>query len=376
MSDLKFCPDCGAKLVPGDRFCGDCGFDAASLAAPPAGQPSAAPPAATQVANQPTVTPSASAPPNNQPFVAPPQPPAGQPLQAAPGHIAAQPFTPGARPTANNNTAAIGVKGGGNKNALLIMISLLAVLFIGGGGIYWWLSQKEDPGAKTNLPAASQNQPQNNQSTTPNAQNVPATAQVDLTRAATYLSKPGLKCTFFVNYPDGTSGIVNRISGRAVPNEVVRVSEVEVGIDRGEEFGFGFHYVERPDGTYYILDNTPFEIFPVLKNNLTVGQTWNYEDESGIITWKVLDMGVDLDLGFAKFDDCIMMQENNQMVQFQSITYYAPGRGSVLVIDPAGTTQYYKLTAVETIDASQAADTIIKWCPNYKDIKDDRTQQY
>ncbi len=361
MSDLKFCPDCGAKLVPGDRFCGDCGFDTSSLAAPPAGQQMAAPPPAAAV----------------QPPTAPPPAAAVQPSQAAaPGHMASQPFVPGGRPQASSNTAAIGVKGGGNKNALTIIISLLLVFFAGGGGIYWWLSQKEDPGAKTNLPAASQNQPQN-QTAAPNAQNVPAApTQVDLTRAAAYLSKPGQKCTFFVNYPDGTSGIVNRISGRAVPNETVRVSEVEVGIEQGEEFGFGFHYVERPDGTYYILDNTPFEIFPVLKNNLTVGQTWNYQDDSGTITWKVLDMGVDLDLGFAKFDDCVMVQEDNQIVQFQSVTYYAPGRGSVLVIDPAGATQYYKLTALETIDPAQAAETIIKWCPNYKDIKDDRTQQY
>jgi predicted nucleic acid-binding Zn ribbon protein len=27
MADYKFCPQCGSELIPGERFCGDCGFD-------------------------------------------------------------------------------------------------------------------------------------------------------------------------------------------------------------------------------------------------------------------------------------------------------------------------------------------------------------
>lgn len=351
MSDVKFCPDCGAQLVPGDRFCGDCGFDTATLDAPAA---------STVITEKPAAAPSSVAPSYQQPQ----QQSYQQPQTPAP-------TTGGPGPMPGRNYAPPGTNPGGSKNALVVMISVLAVLFIAGGGIYWWLS-KDDPGNGTSQPAANQNQ-----TAAPGAeQNPGASPQVDLTRAATYLSEPGLKMTFFVNYPDGMSGIVDRISGQAVPNEAVRVSEVEVGIDMGEEYGYGFHYVERPDGTYYILDNTPFEIFPVLKNNLTVGQTWNYDTESGSIIYKVVDMGVDLDLGFAKFDDCLLLLEDNQAVGFQSITYYAPGKGSVYVIDPGGAFQYYKMTEMTTIDSNEAANTVIKWCPNYMDIKDDRTQSF
>lgn len=348
MSDIKFCPDCGAKLVPGDRFCGDCGFDTASQTAAASSPPMAERPAAP----------------------APPAKP--QPQGTAVPNMVPQARISGEAATMGGSPPASGAKSAGNKNALIIMISLLAVLFLAGGGLYWRLSQGNDPGANTGLPAATQNQ-----TAAPGSQTIPgAAAKADLTRASTYLSEPGLKLTFFVNYPDGTAAIVDRISGRAVPNEAVRISEVEVGIDMGEEYGYGFHYVERPDGTYYILDNTPNEIFPVLKNNLTVGQTWNYQDESGIITWTVMDMGVDLDLGFAKLTDCLLVQEDNQIVGWKAITYYAPGKGSVLVIAPGGAAEYYKLTALQTIDPGRAAETIIKWCPNYKDIKDDRTQNY
>jgi hypothetical protein len=253
----------------------------------------------------------------------------------------------------------------------MIMITLLAVLFLGGGGLYWWFSRGEDPGKAATVPSATRN----NGSVTPAAQQSnPTTAMtVDLSRASAYLSEPGLKCTFFVNYPDGMSGVVERFSARVVPNETVRVSEVETGVERGEAFGYGFHYVERADGTYYILDETPFEIFPALKNNLTVGQTWHYQDDFGKVTWTVVDMGVDLDLGFAVFEDCLLVKEDNQAAQFQSITYYAPGRGSVLVRDISGSVNYYKLTALTRIDAAQAAAAVKQWSPNYAEIKDDHS---
>lgn len=251
-----------------------------------------------------------------------------------------------------------------------IMILVLAVFFVAGGGLYWWLSRGDKPGPVTSPPTATGNK---GPATTGGQANTPAPA-VDLSRAATYLSEPGLKCTFFVNYPDGMSGVVERFSARVVSHEAVRVSEVETGVEQGEAFGYGFHYVERADGTYYILDQAPNEIFPVLKNNLTVGQTWNYQDEFGTIAWTVMDMGVDLNLGFAVFEDCLLVQEDNQAMGFQSISYYAPGRGIVKVVDAGGATEYYKMTALTRVDAAQAAQTVMKWSPNYAIIKDDRTQ--
>ena len=279
----------------------------------------------------------------------------------------------------SRNQAPLGSNPSGSKNALVIMISVLVILFLAGGGIYWWLS-KDDPGGNV-IPGQPVTQQNGNPNTNAGGQNAPVvpaqtTPRADLSRAATYLTEPGWKCTFFVNYPDGMSGIVDRISGQAVPNESVRVSDVEVGIDMGEEYGFGFHYVERADGTYYIMDAAPFEIYPVLKNNMTVGQTWSYDTEYGSTIYEVMDMGVDLDLGFTKFEDCLLLREDNQAAGYQSLTYYAPGRGSVYVVAPGGNFEYYKMTAMTQIDRAEAANTIIKWCPNYMDIKDERAQSY
>ncbi|HWQ72771.1 MAG TPA: zinc ribbon domain-containing protein [Desulfitobacteriaceae bacterium] len=349
MGDIKGCRQCGAELVPGDKFCGDCG--------------SPLPAAAESGVNGPL--------PANPMGQASPPANAGRQPAAAPLPSAA-PVPPPVRGLQPGNVSNLGRSSGVNKNTLLIIFSLLGILFLAAGGIYWWISRGEETGKAASSPIVNQDK---SKATTGGQSGISASAPaVDLTRAAAYLPEPGLKATFFVNYPDGMAGVVERISARVVSNEAVRVSEVETGVEQGEAFGFGFHYVERADGTYYIPDQTPDEIFPVLKNNLSVGQTWNYQDEFGRITWTVADIGVDLNLGFTIFEDCLLVKEDNQAAGFQSVTYYAPGRGSVLVRDPSGGTEYYKMTAMTLIDAAQAADTVKKWSPNYALIKDDRTQ--
>lgn len=349
MRNLKFCPECGAELAPNASFCDECGFSVQSLAGPAADR----------------------------------QEPVNRQLQTAPpGAVNRQPTVRQAGPLSppgygqqmpSGTFASPGGQGAGNKN-LIIMISILAVVFLGGGGLYWWLSRGEspDPDPAASLPSAARQ----NGTAAPAAQSaIPdQEAAADLSRASTYLSEPWLKCTFFVNYPDGMSGVVERVSALVVPTEAVRVSEAETGVERGESFGYGFHYVERADGTYYILDQTPMEIVPLLKNNLTVGQTWSYSDEFGNITWTVMDMGIDLDLGFTSFKNCLVVREDNQAAEFQSVAYYAPGRGLVLSTDPSGTVEYYRMTALTRIEPEQAAETVIRWSPNYETIRDDRTQ--
>lgn len=247
-----------------------------------------------------------------------------------------------------------------------MLIAILTLAFLGSGGFCWWLARGEGPAAVTPLSPAGENTGQAAVSASPGVK------PPDLTRAETYLPEPGLKCTFFVNYPDGTAGIVERFSARVVPARTVRVSEVETRVERGETIGYGFHYVQWADGTYYILDQNPEEIVPVLKNDLTVGKTWSYRNEFGQITWTVQDMGVNLDLGFATFDNCLVVKEDNQPAEFQSITYYAPGRGIVLVRDPAGSVDYYKLTALTLIGEAQTREAVIRWAPNYQQIVGDR----
>lgn len=335
MSELKYCPGCGSELLPGDRFCGECGYD-------------------TQTATNTGQSSQTNQPGAHNPSMVTETMSVQQQTSARPAQPQRSDQPPGVQPS--------------NRRAVIILISVLLLVFLGGGGIYWWLNQGGDqPGP---------GKPQSGQQeagTDPAATAPSSTEKPDLSRASTYLPEPGLKCSFYANYPDGTSGPVERYTARIVPNEAVRASDADIAIDNGEEYGGGTHYVERPDGIYLVYDSVPMEISPLLKNNLTVGMSWDYASEYGSTVWTVIDMGVTLDLGFAKLADCLLLKEDNQAVGYQSIVYYAPGMGKVMEKYPDGG-EVLTLTAFTKIDLSQAAEKVKQWSPNYQMIQDDRTQ--
>lgn len=332
MDNTRFCSNCGAKLEVGDVFCEQCGYKLE---------------------------------PFDSNIESPADLPEKRPYIEPPAKSMSEPFS---RAKEQNR----GTKGG------LIVVLAIILLAVGGVG-YWFVTQKGDK----NPPKDNQDVNQGvivpeEEASSPatDANNAPdIIANLDLTKSDTYLSKPGLKATFYVVYPDGNEGVVERISGRATgTNEAVLVTEVEIVRENGEDFGYGLHYVKRNDGSYFISDGTQFEIYPYLKDDLQIGKTWNYKDEFGEITWTVKDMGVTLDVGFEKIDNCILVEEDNEAVGIALLTYYAPERGMVSCTDPSGTNQYYKLTAMDMISQSEAEAFIIKWCPNYLDIKDDGPQ--
>lgn len=347
MGDYKFCPQCGSKLILGERFCGDCGFDTKG-ASKDSGElekesvkidDTAVPPSDNSVNKK-----------VNEQLIS--------------------------EESSSNN----------NKRALVILVAILALVFAVGGGLYWWFSrdknQTKDIATQQNSEQTTQNsksqntkENENTAQSTSDSQNNDIKQKLDLSRAATYMPKSGVKCTFNVNYPDGDSGTMERISAKVVPNEAVLMSEAEIIKEQGETIGFVTHYVERADGTYSIYDDTPMEIFPVLKNNLIVGQTWEYKNENGSIIWKVLDVGVTLDLGFTTIKNCLMVEEDNQAVGVRTINYFAPEMGKIMQKSSQEGQDYLKLTNFITTDIAEAEAAVKKWAPNYFEIKDDRTQQ-
>ncbi len=231
-----------------------------------------------------------------------------------------------------------------------------------GGALYSWPDQKSIAAASV----ASQNIGQEEQ------QQI-ITRNLDLSRAETYLPSPYLRCEFFANYPDGTSGKVILVSGHVAASRAIRVSEVEFAEVDGREVGYGFHYLQRAEGIYYIYDQTPEEAVPALQNNLAAGRSWQHENQFGVVVWRVLALGERVDLGFAILNDCVVIEEDNQAVGEKTITYYAPGLGRVLVKSPGGT-EFMKLTAYYKIDKSEAYNIVKKWSPNYREIRVDRIQ--
>lgn len=386
MADYKFCRQCGSELIPGERFCGDCGFDTKEVS----GASAESQKESVEVDN--TVS-------SKGDTVVIPKVDSYAGGNTSDGGVGSAAQSGGTEVPPSGDYGNQKIKGQvnpketslnnhGSKKAFFIVVIILAVAFSSGGGLYWWFSRDKNPignGAtqqntgQTTQKGTSQNTGQiTNQNTgqsTSGSKNNGTTTKPDLSHAAIYLPKAGLKCTFNVNYPDGASGTMERISAKVVPNEAVLMSEVELIQEQGETTGFAAHYVERADGTYLIYDNTPMEIFLVLKNNLIVGQTWEYKDENGSIIWKVADVGVTLNLGFTTVPNCLIVEENNQAVGIKTINYFAPGMGKIMQKSSQEGQEYLKLTGFSTIGTAEAEAAVKKWAPNYSGIKDDRTQQ-
>lgn len=386
MADYKFCPQCGSELIPGERFCGDCGFDTkeASSASAESQKESVEVDNTVRSKGDTVVIPKVDS-------YAEGNTSDGGVRSAAQSGGTAVPSSGGyvnQKMKGQANSKEPSLNNHESKRALVIVIIILAVAFGAGGGLYWWycrdknstgnVSTQQNTG-QTTQQGTSQNTGdtanQNTEQNTSGSENNGTTTKPDLSRAATYLPKTGLKCTFYVNYPDGASGTMERISAKVVPNEAVLMSEVEIIQEQGETMGFSTHYVDRADGTYLIYDNTPMEIFPVLKNNLIVGQTWEYKDENGSIVWKVAEVGVTLNLGFTTVPNCLIVEEDNQAVGVKTINYFAPGMGKIMQKSSQEGQEYLKLTGFSTIGTAEAEAAVKKWAPNYSGIKDDRTQQ-
>lgn len=355
MEKFKHCLKCGFKMLGGDRFCSNCGLDI--LRSNQGQKKNASQGARRQAPNQ------------NQ-----------------------QRPQPNQRPNQNQNTRpnmnyqGPGAPKNSNTGLIIAIVALVALLVIG-GGIYAVVSlraPKEDPPISSNSQNGQDTKTEEGVGRSSGTDEKKPTkvdegsnqSQLDLSKARTYLPKSGIKASFFVNYPDGMSGIVDRISSSLAPDPSIIVTEVEVGIDMGEEYGFGSHYIEREDGTYVVYDNSPYEMMPVLKNDLYLGKSWEYVGGYGNIVWTVSSMGTRLDLGFKVFEDCIVIKEDNQAVGFQSLTYYAPEYGIVRVVDSGGAMEYYSMTSLEDIGEEAASQAVRKWAPNYMNISDGGTQLY
>ena len=260
--------------------------------------------------------------------------------------------------TANNEASQKEKK---TKNIFMVIFFVFALLILITGSIYWTISQKQSS-TVTNQDykeAVTQNGIANNEDS------------VNLALAKTYLPKPGLKCEFFLNYPDGQSGPVTRISANLLTNSKIIVSESESNFEAGAEYGYGFYYLELKDGVYLIYDqNITHKPTPIIKNNPTIGQTWTVTDDFGTTTWKVVALNENLNLDFKIIENCLVIEEYNDVFGLKTLTYYAPNLGRVLVKHANSGAEYFKLIKYTEIEKNAAIEEVKRWSPNYINIEE------
>jgi len=241
------------------------------------------------------------------------------------------------------------------KKIMVKIIFFILLAGIGLGGIYIWVNNKGPLTAINTGADPAQHQAE--------AVFEPAP---ELRQAATYLPVESLQLSFKQYNPEGVSGQIKRISTHLVPGAV---TELELMQEDGRIFGYAYHYFTCTDGIYLVYDQIPEENIPLLKNDLKPGMSWEYRHEGVKTVWTVLALGQNVDLGFISLDNCLLVEENCDAVDYCKTIYYAPGIGRILEKVSSADQTLMQITALGSIDPQLAVEETRKWAPNYQEIK-------
>lgn len=173
--------------------------------------------------------------------------------------------------------------------------------------------------------------------------------------AREYLPKPNMKFTFDIKAPDGEDYSLEIVSGK-IPGSMVTTVEL---IPESE--AFTQHFMAALDGIYVYPDELqsseasmwiPFDIKP--------GREWSTDYGS----FKIIKTGEVCDLGFKKFDNCIVVEAKLDAADGAFLNYLAPGLGYIYSKDSASDITTYKLTSMVQISEQEAQEIVKKFSPN------------
>lgn len=240
------------------------------------------------------------------------------------------------------------------KNKIIAFVALLLVLAAAGGS-YLLFGGSSAQTTANNKQGMQQGKKQTSKADT-------------LKNAASYLPKTGLNIEFTMSYPGGDAGIMQRITAQIVP-DITSVTELELMEYKQKQYGYVYHYFPEKDGVYLVYDQSPELAIPVLKNNLHPGLSWAYKDKDSSTVWKVLKTGEKLDLGFVVMENCLLIEEQSDAVNYKKIIYYAPGIGRVMETTADKKECLMIMTSLGSMDPDQAAKKVKKWAANYRVVE-------
>ncbi len=160
----------------------------------------------------------------------------------------------------------------------------------------------------------------------------------ELSDPATYLPFPDMELHYFRNYADGSQGystIFTRqpLYGSSYILDTAEIADEYIGYEE-----FNTHYLDMSDGIYeyYATSIDNESLMPWLKNNLYVGKTWSYDGDYGSIYYTVTGIDETIRVLNMDFENCLVVDVDNQAVGWSFRRYYAPHLGLVYEESPPG----------------------------------------
>lgn len=232
-----------------------------------------------------------------------------------------------------------------SKAPLFIIIGIIAVALAAAAVYFVLTAGKNGSGQNNGYSNSGQNVQQQGTS-----------SELDYKNAATYAPVPNKRMKVLMHWPDGTSGY--EFYQSAVIGNAALVSVVEY-LPQSE--GVAIHYFQGPDGIYSCYDQDFQQTHSLwLIDNPTVGASWDYLPD---VKRTITQTDATLDLGFAKFDHCIVVQTDNNAVGYYTESYIAPGLGEIYSVYKGTTSDVVKLVSIEDVDPAEATDLAKRCSP-------------
>ncbi|KUG02499.1 hypothetical protein ASZ90_020131 [hydrocarbon metagenome] len=190
----------------------------------------------------------------------------------------------------------------------------------------------------------------------------------DFSKPETYLPAPGLRMNYYEMYMDGDEGPLELVSANIIPNAAVSDAAMFTDGD-GITYGGVCHYFKKTDGSIaYIFDDDPSFSYPYLPSLVQPGRSWTHSSEYGDIVYVIKQVGASCTLDCGIIDNCVLVEEDNQIFGIREAAYYAPGLGLVLRQSIPDGANVYRLTSYQQIDVGEARAILSAHSVNHEQI--------
>ncbi|MEQ8198901.1 MAG: hypothetical protein ABRQ27_12980, partial [Clostridiaceae bacterium] len=249
-----------------------------------------------------------------------------------------------------------------SNNKWLIPVVIAFLIIALGSGYYFYkkFNSEKTAGNVSEKSSSATTAASSDKSAEKPKETTSASSASDLKKADTYLPGLNKKYTYKNNYVDGTSDIVDIITGHIEGAAVMSMTNIIHDSEAYTE-----HIVRRSDGLYTVSDENTAEYVRYLPDTISKGLSW----ESSGIAFKIEETNASCKTGLKSFENCIVVNQNYSGTGYATRVWYAPGIGIVKAVYTDSGSVRQELTGIFDVNESEAKELILKYSLNIGKVK-------
>ena len=245
----------------------------------------------------------------------------------------------------------------------IISFGIVVLMIISAGSVYYFTHKNKKDKPVESTSKAVNNSIVDNKSNIDSQSNTTSEVskpKYDFQNPLTYIPEANKKYTFSADYTDGLSQTYDEIAGKISDLTVISMVTIVP-----ESEAMCQHLVKRNEGIYIVSDSDISVASLYLPSELKVGKEWKGNGSTN----KILKTNEICDMGFAKFQNCILVQQNYEEAGYSFNVWYAPGVGYIKSTYADSGKMYIEMKGTVDITETEAKTQLKKFSPNVSGIK-------